>query len=154
MTQVAYSMRCICGTEAAVPRRAGPYLFLSHWRGHRPLRLLAGRSVIFLAVVFHPVRLDRTACAAALLQQARALPPLSTVRRRPAPIQACAPSFSVSAMMSRLSHRSNWRSSCHPVSAYRSRPSSAMVAEISTSPPSTAPPLPPLPRPSRLNPKP
>jgi len=62
----------------------------------------------------------------------------SSVRRRPAPVQACPPSLSVSAMMSRLSHRSSWRSSCHPVGAYRPHPSPATVAEISTSPPSTS----------------
>ena len=87
-------------------------------------------------MVFHPVRPDRTACGAAPLQQARALSPLSTVRRRPAPAQACAPSLSVSTMMSRLFHRSNWRSSCHPVGAYHPRPSPTTVTEIT--PPSTA----------------
>jgi len=87
-------------------------------------------------VVFHPVRPDRATCGAAPLQQARALPPLSTVWRRPAPAQACAPSLSVSTMMSRLFHRSNWRSSCHPVGAYRPRPSPMTVTEITS--PSTA----------------
>ena len=46
------------------------------------------------------------------------------------------PSLSVSAMMSRPSHWSNWRSSCHPVGAYHPRPSPTTVTEIT--PPSTA----------------